>query len=567
MALFMMTFRYPRFAVATLTASALFPAMAGADAIIDNVNGITLDRQQRVVHFKAMVIDKDGKVVRLIAPDEQPPKPTKKNPGPRYDWRADMKGRTVVPGMIDAHGHMMAIGMAALSLDLSDTNSLEEAKAKLAAYAAANPERPWIVGRGWNQEVWKLGRFPTAADVDSVVRDRPVWLERADGHAGLANTLAMKAAGVTAATAAPAGGRIEQGPGGAPAGVFVDRATDLIERVVPKPNAKDRTAAFLKAQEILLGYGVTGIADMGASVDDWMIYRRMGDIGALRVRIMVYGMGPDATTTIGGTGPTPWLYDDRLRLNGMKLLADGALGSRGAWLKAPYADAPGQRGLGFYSDDKIQNLMSRVAMDGYQVAVHAIGDRANAQVLGAIGELSETYKGDRRWRIEHAQVIDPADMVKFGRYGVVASMQPVHQASDRTMAEARLGPDRLAGAYAWQSLLRAGAKLAFGSDAPVERPDPWEGWAVAISRTGADGQPVGGWRPQEAVTREQAWWAYTGGASWAGFAEDRFGILAPGQRADFLIVDRDPTTATPADLRRTKVVETWIGGQRAWARK
>ena len=560
---------YPRhsFPLMTALACALVPAVASADAIIDNVTGITLDRQQRVVRFKAMVVDKDGRIVRLIAPDEQPPKPTKKNPGPRYDWRADMKGRIVVPGMIDAHGHMMGLGMAALTLDLSDTKSLDEAKTKLAAYAAANPDRAWIVGRGWNQEVWKLGRFPTAADIDGVVRDRPVWLERADGHAGLANSAAIRAAGVTAATAAPAGGRIEATASGAPAGVFVDRAADLIERVVPKPNAKDRAAAFLKAQEILLGYGVTAIADMGASVDDWMVYRRMGDAGALRVRIMVYGMGVDATTAIGGTGPTPWLYDDHLRLNGMKLLADGALGSRGAWLKVPYADAPGQRGLGFASDDKLRNMMSRAAMDNYQIAVHAIGDRANAQVLDSIAELSETYKGDRRWRIEHAQIVDPADMAKFGRYGVIASVQPEHEASDRTMAEARLGPDRLAGAYAWQSLMRAGAKLAFGSDVPVERPDPWEGWAVAISRIGADGQPAGGWRTQEAVTREQAWWAYTGGAAWAGFAEDRFGILAPGQRADFLILDRDPTTASAADLRQTKVMETWIGAQRAWARK
>ena len=535
---------------------------AGADALIDNVTGLTLDRDGKVVRFKALVMDAQGKVVRLVAPDEQPPKPTKKNPGPRYDWRADMKGRVLVPGMIDAHGHVVQLGLAALTLDLSDTRSLDEARAKIAAYARDNPERPWIIGRGWNQEVWKLGRFPTAADLDAAVRDRPVWLARADGHAGWANSAALKVAGVTAATAAPAGGRIEK-----PLGVLVDRATELVERFVPKVSAKDRTAAFLKAQQILLANGVTAVADMGTSLDDWMTYRRMGDTNALRVRIMSYALGIDTAVTIGGTGPTPWLYDDRLRLEGVKLYADGALGSRGAWLKADYADAPGQRGLGFLSDDQLQNIMSRAAMDGYQVAVHAIGDRADAQVLDAIAELSQTYKGDRRWRIEHAQVVDPADMKAFGRYGIIASMQPTHQTSDRVMAEARLGPARLAGAYAWRTLLGDGAKLAFGSDFPVERPDPWAGWAAAFTRTDANGEPAGGWHPEQALTREQAWWGFTGGASYAGFAEQRFGILAPGQRADFLILDRDPLLAGASELRQTRVMETWIGGTRAWERK
>lgn len=348
--------------------------------------------------------------------------------------------------------------------------------------------------------------------------------------------------------------------------MFVDSAQALVERVVPPVSPKDRTAAFLKAQQILLGYGVTAVADMGTSVDDWMTYRRMGDIGALRVRIMAYGGGIDTMVAIGGTGPTPWLYDDRLRLEGVKLYDDGALGSRGAWLKAPYADAPGQRGLGFLTDDQLQNRMSRAAMDGYQVAVHAIGDRANAQVLDAIAELSETYKGDRRWRIEHAQVVDPADQKAFARYGVIASMQPTHQTSDRTMAEARLGPARLAGAYAWRTLLTDGVTLAFGSDFPVERPDPWAGWAAAFTRTDEKGEPFGGWRSEEAVTREQAWWAFTGAAAYAGFAEAKFGILAPGQRADFILVDRDPLLAAPAELRQTKVMETWIGGQKAWTR-
>ena len=531
---------------------------ASADALIDNVTGLTVDKDGRVIRFTGLLMTTSGVVTKLLSAKDKRPE--------KLDWRADMKGRVLLPGMIDAHGHVMELGFRALELDLSGTRSLAEAQAKIAAYAAANPERKWILGGGWNQETWGLGRYPTAAELDAAVGDRPVWLSRVDGHASWGNTAALKAAGVTAKSVAPAGGRIEKA-GAQPSGVFVDAAQDLVGKFVPVPLGKDRGAAFLKAQSILLGYGVTAVADMGTSLDDWLTYRRIGDIKALRIRIMSYGAGVDTAVRIGGVGPTPWLYDDRLRMAGVKLYADGALGSRGAWLKAPYSDAPGQSGAGFMTEDVIRNLMSRAAMDGYQVAVHAIGDKANAQVLSAIDELSETYKGDRRWRIEHAQIVDPVDLPRFGKHGIIASMQPTHQTSDRTMAEARLGPQRLAGAYAWASMLKNGSKLAFGSDFPVEKPDPWAGRAAAFTRQDAAGQPFGGWQPQEAVTREQAWWAYTGGAAYAGFAEDKFGQLSPGQRADFIIVDRDPTLASPSDLRATKVEETWIGGQKVFERK
>lgn len=545
-----------RTAVAALALALPIPALA--DALVDNVAGMTLDKNGRVLRFNAILLTPDGKVARLLqAKDKRPEK---------LDWRADMKGRVLLPGMIDAHGHVMEMGFAALSLDLSGARSLDEAKAMIAAYAAANPDRHWILGFGWNQEKWGLGRFPTAADLNGVAGDRLIWLSRADGHASWANAAAMREAGITAKTVAPAGGRIEK-TAGVPNGVFVDSAQDLVRKVVPQPQPKERDAAFLKAQGILLSYGVTATADMGTPLDDWLSYRRMGDRGALRVRIMSYGLGVDTAVEIGGTGPSPWLYNDRLKLVGVKLYADGALGSRGAWLKAPYADAPAERGAGFMDDTQLQNRMSRAAMDNYQVAVHAIGDQANEQVLDAIDVLSETYKGDRRWRIEHAQVVDPADLPRFGRHGIIASMQPVHATSDRTMAEARLGPQRLAGAYAWASMLRNGAGLAFGSDYPVERPDPWAGWAAAFTRQDAEGQPFGGWRPEEAVTREQAWWAYTGGAAYAGGAEKQFGSLAPGQRADFIIVDRDPMLASPTELRAMKVAETWIGGEKVWERK
>jgi predicted amidohydrolase YtcJ len=534
------------------------PLVARADALIDNVNGMTLDEKGQVVRFTGLMMNREGKITYVLKSGERRPK--------KVDWKIDMGGKTMVPGMIDGHGHVMGLGAQLLRLDLSETNSLDEALAKIRAYAAANPTK-WILGGGWNQERWKLGRFPTAADLDAAVGDRPVWLERVDGHAGWANSRAIAAGSVTAATKDPNGGRIERGAGGKPAGVFVDGAMDLITSHLPSPTPREQNAAFLAAQDKLLSLGITAAADMGTTVQDWLTYRRMGDIGLLKVRILSYASGVDTALTVAGQGPTPWLYAERLRMGGIKLYDDGALGSRGAWLKADYSDAPGNKGLPFLTDDQLLNSMIRGSMDGFQIAVHAIGDRANQQVLDAIEVLSDTYKGDRRWRIEHAQIVDPKDLPRFGKFGTIASMQPVHQTSDMHMAEARLGESRLDGAYAWRSMLQNGARLAFGSDFPVESPDPWAGWAASFTRQDANGQPFGGWRAQEVVTREQGWAGFTTGAAFAGFAEDKIGRIAVGMRADFLILDRDPLLASPGDLRTTKVIETWVAGDRAWQRK
>ncbi len=541
--------------LALAAAASLLAAPALADTLIDNVDGITLDAQGKVLRFEGLVIGEDGKITAVVKAGGKRPD--------GIDYRIDGKGSVMLPGMIDAHVHVMGIGFGQLTLDLSHTNSLDEALAAIAKFAAENPTRPWILGRGWNQEKWGLGRFPTAAELDAIVPDRPVWLSRVDGHASWANSEAIKRAGVTATTQEPTGGRIIRKPGSRePEGVFVDAAETLVNAVVPAPRAADRDVALRKAQELLLANGITAVADMGTTVEDWQTFRRAGDIGALKLRIMAYAASAEAMELIGGPGPTPWLYDDRLRLNGIKLYLDGALGSRGATLKEPYHDEPSHRGLPLLSPAQLRNLMSRAAMDGYQVATHAIGDAANAEVLGAIEDLSASYGGDRRWRVEHAQIVDPADIARFGRHGIIASMQPLHQTSDRLMAEARLGNSRLAGAYAWRSIAAAGSPLAFGSDAPVEPADSFAGFAAAISRTDANGEPFGGWLPQESVTREAALAAFTAGAAYAGFAENRFGRLIPGERADFILVDRDPLLATPQDLRATRILETWVNGEK-----
>jgi predicted amidohydrolase YtcJ len=460
--------------------------------------------------------------------------------------------------MIDAHGHVMELGRDALQLDVVGTRSLAELQQRLRDYAAAHPDTKWIMGAGWNQELWPDKKFPTAADLDAIVPDRAVVLERVDGHALVANSAAMRAAGVTSATPAPAGGEIING-------VFVDNAKALINRVVPAPTQAEEDQQFAKAQEILLGFGVTGVGSMSTSLDDWNAFRRSGDAGTLRVRLMVYLLGLDPLKTI--PHPTPWLYGDHLRAVGVKFFADGALGSRGAWLKQPYADKPDTTGNRLHSDAELRSIEDTAAAAGFQIATHAIGDAGNAQVISNYEWLDGKYGLNRRWRIEHAQIVDCADLPRIGRAHIIASMQPTHQTSDWQMAEKRTGVARLRCSYAWQSMLGTGAKLAFGTDFPVESPNPFPGLAAGISRRDMNGQPPGGWFPNERLSFEQALQAYTRGAAYAGFAEEKIGALEPGKWADFIIVDRDPTKSDRQQLAGTEVLETWIAGKMVWSRK
>jgi predicted amidohydrolase YtcJ len=530
-------------------AAALLASSAPADTLIDNVNGIQIDAHGKLQYFNRLVVGDDGKVVEILAPNVRA--------DVNAQHRVDGHGRTLLPGLIDAHGHVTDLGFAALQLDATGTTSLSELQQRLRDYAAAHPADQWLRGFGWNQESWPDKRFPTAADLDAAVSDRPVVLERVDGHAVVANSAAMKLAGVTAATKAPPGGEIHDG-------VFVDAARGLIDKAVPRPTPAQIDQALAKSQEILLAFGVTGVGSMSTSVPDWEAFRRAGVAGRLNVRLISYLSGTEAIAAV--PRPTPWLYGDRLRAVGIKLFADGALGSRGAWLKAPYADKPDSRGLQFHSDAEYLAMADAAAAHGFQVATHAIGDAANAQVIGAYEQLSKKYGRDRRWRIEHFQIADPVDIPRLAPAGIIASMQPTHQTSDRLMAEKRLGPNRLAGAYAWQSVLKSGARLAFGTDFPVESPNPFPGLSAAVSRQDINGRPAGGWIPSERLTFEQALSAYTRGAAYAGFAEDKIGSLEPGKWADFILIDRDPTKVDPQALARTQVLETWVAGKKAWER-
>jgi predicted amidohydrolase YtcJ len=545
-----------------LALAALLAALpAAANTLIDNVNGIQIGKDGRIERFAAIVIGDDGRIVQVWSAG---PKPR----GARKT--VDMGGRTLLPGLIDAHGHMLdspgggaGLGLLLLQLDLVGTSSLADLQQRLKAHAGANPGKGWITGRGWNQELWPDKRFPTAADLDAVVADRPVWLTRVDGHAAVGNSAALKVAGITQATADPPGGRIERGPGGQPTGLFVDNAIALVGGKVPATTPAELDRALDAAQEALLATGLTAVTDMGTSAAGWQAMRRAGEAGRLKLRLIAYADGLDPLRAIGAKQPTDWLFGDRLRLVGVKLYADGALGSRGAWLKRPYADQPDSVGLRFLSDAELRQQAGTAAAMGFQLAIHAIGDAANAQVIGAFERLGD---GDRRGRIEHVQVVDPADIPRLARAGIIASMQPTHQTSDRLMAEKRLDPPRLEGAYAWRTILESGARLAFGSDFPVESPNPFPGLSAAISRQDMAGQPPGGWRPEERLTLAQALDGFTRGAAYAGFAEDRIGSLEPGKWADFIIVDRDPAEVDPQALARTEVLETWVAGERVWAK-
>jgi len=538
----------------------VLPASSGDwwhTTLIRNINGVQVRADGKLQRFKALSFDnRTGKVTMVFAPSDRLPS--------RVEDAVDGNGRTLLPGFIDAHGHVMDLGFAALHLDLTGSTSLGDLQRRLRDFAAAHPKDAWLIGFGWNQELWPAKKFPTTADLDAIVSDRPVVLERVDSHAVLANSAAMRAAGVTAATPTPSGGEIING-------LFVDTARELIDKAIPAPSDAQRDEAFAKAQEILFRFGVTGVGSMSTTIADWNTFRRAGDRGRMQVRLMVYllddflpaGVDPFATVP----KPTAWMYGDRLRAVGAKFFADGALGSRGAWLKRPYSDKPDTTGNRLHSYAELRAKEDAASARGFQIATHAIGDAANAQAIANYEWLNGKYGTNRRWRIEHAQVVDCADLPRIGHAHIIASMQPTHQTSDRLMAEKRLDPARLKCAYAWQSMLKTGAKLAFGTDFPVESPNPFPGLSAAISRQDVNGQPPRGWYPEQRVSLEQALSAYTRGAAYAGFAEDRIGALEPGKWADFVIVDRDPTKVSAQELARTQVLETWVAGKKVFARE
>lgn len=528
------------------------PATSG---LIDNVNGLAVGADGRLVHFTGLLIDRDGRVEQRLTADDKRPQ--------RLAYRLDAKGQTLIPSFVDGHAEVIATGIARMTLDLSDTRSLAQAQAKIAAYARDNGARKWILGRGWDPVRWGNAPLPTAADLDSAVADIPVWLESSDGAAGWANSLAMKQAGITAATKAPAGGRVIM-TGGKPGGLFLGTAMQLVSRIVPSPAPKDRDIALDKAQPLLLAAGIGTVADMGTSIHDWQSYRRAGDRGALRLRIIGYADGIDNMAMIAGPAPGPWLYNDRLRLAGVHFAIDGGLATRTAWLKAPYADAPDEKGMARIDSTRLRNQMSRAAMDGFQIALSAHGDAAMDEAAYAIAELAATYEGDRRWRIEGADLSDAAVRAQLATHGAMLTVQPGQLASSGPALVRRVGAERSFLPLA--SLSEGGNRLALGGWAAGGVPSPFLAIAAAMNRADERGEPLGGLPvTTERLRFEQAFAAATRGSAFALQGEARVGALEPGQWADFLLIDRDISLASPADIAGTKLNEHWLAGKRVWS--
>jgi predicted amidohydrolase YtcJ len=463
---------------------------------------------------------------------------------------------------------LFGLGTFLRDIDLTDTRSYDAIVSRVAGRVKDVPSGRWIIGRGWDQNKWGDTRFPTHDALSRVTPNNPVVLERIDGHAVLANAAAMKAAGVTAATRDPAGGRIERTGSGEPTGVFVDNAMALIDRIVPPLSHDEMRSATVAAITESNRWGLVGLHDPGEPREVLDVFEELAKEGKFSLR--VYAMISDDSAAIEHyfqRGPQSELYDDHLWIRSIKLYADGALGSRGAALLDPYADDPKNNGLLKSTPDHLRDVSTRALQHGFQVATHAIGDRGNRVALDAYqAALDKVPTVDHRFRIEHVQVLDHADIPRFAQLGVIPSMQAVHQTSDMYWAATRLGPSHVLGAYAWRSLLETGVIIPNGSDFPVERVNPLYSFHAAVSRQDEHDWPPGGWYPDQRMTRDEALKSVTIWPAYAGFQERNMGSLTPGKLADFDVLDRDIMVVPASEILGTQVLATYIGGRAVYER-
>ena len=524
--------------------------------VITNVNGYTLNSDRELVRFEALQFTDDR--VDRIYPEIQ-------GEYAGADTVIDGEGKTLISGLIDAHGHVLSYGRSLLTVNLVGTQSEQEAVQRVADFAAQNPDIEWILGRGWNQVLWDSNSFPTAASLDAAVGDRPVWLSRVDGHAAWGNSAAMAVADIDRGTENPDGGEILRDQAGNATGVFIDTAMGLVSSNIPGLNQDEIRFALRTAMESLAGFGLTSVHDAGVGSNTISAFKQLAETGPLPIRVNVMLSAGDE------------YYEQRLReghfedstqtltMNSVKIVGDGALGSRGAALIDEYSDDPGNHGLLRYNQEQLEYLMRAAMNAGFQVNTHAIGDAANMIVLDNYEKLiEETGSRNLRHRVEHAQILRFEDILRFAELGVIPSMQATHATSDKNMAQDRIGDVRIQGAYAWRKLMDAGALIANGSDFPVESPNPFFGLHASVTRQGHDNQPAGGWFPGEAMTMEEAFASFTLDAAYAGHQEEYLGSLEPGKKADFVILDRDIFAIDPATLWQTGVEQTWVDGRKVF---
>jgi predicted amidohydrolase YtcJ len=476
--------------------------------------------------------------------------------------RIDLPGRTIVPGLADAHVHVEGIGEALESIDLIGAASLAEATRRVTAGAATLGAMEWVLGRGWDQNDWPDKIFPTAAALDAATGGRPAFLERVDGHAAWVNTRALSLAGITDATPDPPGGRIIRDSGGRASGVLVDAAMGLVYDKIPPATREVRKRRIAKGLRASAAAGLTSVHDAGVDLASVPLYKELLAEGPLPVRAYVMLRGPEEFLAHPELTPEIGLGDGQLTIRSIKVVADGALGSRGALLLAPYADEPGTKGLLTVDPARFRTLLQRAIAQGFQVSTHAIGDAANRLVLDAYEEaFGKSGGAARRFRIEHAQIVAPEDVGRFRDLGVIPSVQPTHATSDMYWATDRVGPRRAEGAYLWKTFLDQGLRLPAGSDAPVESIAVVPGLYAAVTRQDAKAWPAGGWHPKERVSAEEALRMFSTDAAYAAFEEGDRGTIAANKRADFTVLDRDPTAGAPADILKTRVVMTIVGGR------
>ncbi|HEY3258513.1 MAG TPA: amidohydrolase [Gemmatimonadaceae bacterium] len=536
------------------------PRRPAADLIVIDANIHTVDNARPMASALAV---RRGRIV-FVGSDAEAR--TLADGGTRV---IDLHGRTVIPGMVDAHAHLSGLAASLRNVQLAGSRTYEEVIRRVVERARATKKGEWVEGRGWDQNLWPEKNFPMHEALTRATPGNPVVLSRVDGHALLANAMAMRLAGITAATKDPEGGRIIRLPNGDPSGVFVDNAQGLLRHAVPTPSDTTIRDATIAAIAEVNRWGLTGLHDAGEPRRIIDIFESLARQNRFNVRsyVMVSDNAGDIAY-YARRGPRSGLYDGHIWVRAIKTYADGALGSRGAALLAPYSDDPGNTGLLVSTPEHLEQVAETGLRTGFQVNTHAIGDRGNRVALDAFeAALRKVPTADHRFRIEHAQVISPEDIPRFARLGVIPSMQASHQTSDMRWAEARVGPQRIRGAYAWRSLLNTGVVIPNGSDFPVEEVNPLISFHSAVTRQDATGWPEGGWYPDQVMTREEALRSMTIWPAYAAFQERELGSISPGKYADFVVLDRDIMRVPDAEILQTRVMSTYIGGKSVYEQK
>lgn len=539
---------------AALFLATLSPAIAIAKTtLITNIQGYTINGQN-LESFSAIAFT-DDKIDKIYSAKDALPSSNKIT-------IIDGEGKTLIPGLIDSHGHILSYGLSLLRADLVNTISEQDAINKTLDYAKNNTGLTWIQGRGWNQTQWPSNAFPTAESLDKHFPEQPVWLERVDGHAGWANSTAMAMAGITKDTVSPDGGEIIKDKNGMPTGVFIDNAMDLINKSIAPLTVKEQKQVLVKAMDSLASFGLTSVHDAGIDTDNLNAFKALSQENAMSIRVnaMLYLPSPNWEQTLASGQYRS--KDDMFTFNSVKIQADGALGSRGAALIEDYSDHAGHKGLLLNTPKEFENLVDTSMRLGFQVNSHAIGDHANKLVLDTYEKyIKATKTGALRHRVEHAQVLRIEDIPRFAELDVIAAMQATHATSDKNMAQDRLGPDRILGAYAWRKLLDANAVIAAGSDFPVESPNPFFGLHASITRQDHKNSPQGGWFADEKMTPLESFKSFTLDAAYSGHQENIIGSLAKGKKADFILLDKNLFTIPEQDIWTIKVDKTWVNGK------